>query len=104
MLNYRDHKAEGAGQKLARVLQFTGREEFGTIPNIHGSIGFGITIAFSPFFMRDKTERWFQLCEQAATEQDPQKLLELVKEINELLEAKERRLNQQRDPGKSPSP
>jgi hypothetical protein len=29
---------------------------------------------------------------QAAVEQDPQKLLELAKEINDLLEAKERRL------------
>jgi hypothetical protein len=37
-------------------------------------------------------ERWMILCEQAAEEQDPAKLLELVKEINDLLEAKERRL------------
>jgi hypothetical protein len=37
-------------------------------------------------------ERWMTLCEQAATEQDPKKLLALVEEINELLEAKERRL------------
>jgi len=33
-----------------------------------------------------------QLCEQAAIEQDPEKLLELVAEINRLLEAKEQRL------------
>ena len=32
------------------------------------------------------------LCEQAAIEQDPEKLHELVKEINDLLEAKEARL------------
>jgi len=32
------------------------------------------------------------LCTKAAIEQDPQKLLELVKEINNLLEEKERRL------------
>jgi hypothetical protein len=37
-------------------------------------------------------ERWLELCEQAAVEQDPQKLMALVKEICELLEAKERRL------------
>jgi hypothetical protein len=37
-------------------------------------------------------ERWRVLCEQAANEQDPEKLMEIVKEINELLEAKERRL------------
>lgn len=32
------------------------------------------------------------LCEKAANEQNPAKLIELVKEINDLLEAKERRL------------
>ena len=33
-----------------------------------------------------------ELCKQAAVEQDPKKLLELVVEINDLLEEKERRL------------
>ena len=42
--------------------------------------------------MNEQTERWMQLCAQAAVEQDPKKLMELVKEINELLEQKERRL------------
>lgn len=42
--------------------------------------------------MQEKTERWMELCRQAAIEQDPQRLMELVKEINDLLEAKERRL------------
>ena len=37
-------------------------------------------------------EKWMQLCEQAAAEQDPQRLLFLVRQINDLLEAKERRL------------
>jgi hypothetical protein len=37
-------------------------------------------------------ERWKVLCEQAAGEQDPKKLHELIKEINDLLEAKEVRL------------
>ncbi len=36
------------------------------------------------------TERWKQLCEQAASEQDPEKLLALVTEINRLLEEKDR--------------
>ena len=40
----------------------------------------------------DTKERWKVLCELAANEQDPQKLMEIVNEINELLEAKERRL------------
>jgi len=37
-------------------------------------------------------ELWVQLCEQAAVEQDPNRLLELVTRINDLLEQKERRL------------
>jgi hypothetical protein len=37
-------------------------------------------------------ERWKVLCEQAAVEQDPKKLHELIKEINDLLAAKESRL------------
>jgi hypothetical protein len=40
----------------------------------------------------DTAERWRKLCEQAAIEQDPKKLLELAEEINRLLEAKEQRL------------
>jgi len=35
---------------------------------------------------------WQKLCKQAANEQDPEKLLELVKQINSLLEQKEQRL------------
>jgi len=42
--------------------------------------------------MQENTARWMQLCAQAAVEQDPKKLLELVTEINDLLEKKERRL------------
>jgi hypothetical protein len=40
----------------------------------------------------EKKERWMELCDQAANEQDADKLLELVSQINELLEEKERRL------------
>jgi len=40
----------------------------------------------------EKKERWMVLCAQAAVEQDPEKLMELVREINDLLEEKERRL------------
>lgn len=40
----------------------------------------------------EKKERWMELCAQAAIEQDPAKLIELVREINSLLEEKERRL------------
>jgi hypothetical protein len=49
--------------------------------------------------MRGKEkERWQELSELAANEQDPKKLLELVQEINRLMEAKERRLR-----GESPN-
>jgi hypothetical protein len=42
-------------------------------------------------------ERWQQLCALAAEEQDPGKLLEIVKEINRLLEEKEQRLKKARN-------
>jgi hypothetical protein len=43
-----------------------------------------------------KKELWRELCEQAAGEQDPQKLHELVREIIRVLEAKEQRSQQPR--------
>jgi hypothetical protein len=41
-------------------------------------------------------ERWRQLCELAAEEQDPQRLMELIEQINRMLEEKEKRLEEQR--------
>jgi len=38
-------------------------------------------------------ERWRQLCAEAANEKDPQRFLELIKEINDLLEAKRLRVS-----------
>ena len=38
-------------------------------------------------------ERWRELCEEVAQEQDPVKLIRLAKEISNLLEAKQRRLD-----------
>jgi len=35
-------------------------------------------------------ERWRELCQKAAVEHDTEKLMQLIREINELLEAKER--------------
>ena len=37
-------------------------------------------------------ERWLELCERATVEQDTQKLMALIAEINQLLEEKEQRL------------
>ena len=48
-------------------------------------------------------ERWQQLCEQAAVEQDPEKLLKLIEEINRLLEDKQKRLERERSSGASGS-
>ena len=44
----------------------------------------------------DTGERWHQLCAQAAIEQDPERLLELTKEIIRLLDEKEARLKERR--------
>jgi hypothetical protein len=44
--------------------------------------------------MQENRERWMKLAEQASCEQDPQKLLALIREINQLLAEKQDRLNQ----------
>jgi hypothetical protein len=46
-------------------------------------------------------QRWEELCEQAATEQDPDKFLELIREINRLLEERRSNLSEKkpREPG-----
>ena len=47
--------------------------------------------------MRGETaERWQKLCEQAAVEQDREKLMRLIEEITRLLDEKQRRLTQVR--------
>ena len=40
----------------------------------------------------ESAERWRELCVLAAAEQDPDRLMALIREINLLLERKERRL------------
>ena len=37
-------------------------------------------------------EQWIKLCTQASTEQDPDELIRLIREINDLLEEKQLRL------------
>lgn len=37
-------------------------------------------------------ERWQMLCEQAVDEQDPERFMELITELNRILSAKEERL------------
>jgi len=41
--------------------------------------------------MVNSEERWRQLCAKAAVEQDPEKLMDLVKEISRLLDEKQAR-------------
>lgn len=49
----------------------------------------------------ENLERWRELCAEAEKEQDPQRLLELMEEIDRLLELKEKRLRH--DSGQTPS-
>jgi len=51
-----------------------------------------------PQMQGQKKEEWMRLCEMAANEQDSNKLLALVKEINRLLEEKEARLRAEAKP------
>ena len=39
-------------------------------------------------FQIENKESWMQLCQRASTEQNPEKLLQLVQQINDLLEEK----------------
>ena len=48
--------------------------------------------------MQAQKERWQQLCERVVVEQDPEKFMQLVEELNTLLEEKERRLDNERQP------
>jgi hypothetical protein len=41
-------------------------------------------------------ERWQKLCEEAAIEHDSERLMVLIREICQMLEAKEKRLQQER--------
>lgn len=43
-------------------------------------------------------ERWRELCEQAAIEQNPTRLMKLVEEITWLLQEKQERLNKRSRP------
>ena len=42
-------------------------------------------------------ELWVSLCEQAATEQNPERLMKLIAEIDRLLREKEERVNNRPD-------
>lgn len=42
--------------------------------------------------MKDRQDEWLELCRQASVEQDREKLFQLVRRINDLLDAKDKRL------------
>jgi hypothetical protein len=42
--------------------------------------------------MRENTEKWMELCAQAANEQDSRKLMALIQQIAALLDTKQERL------------
>jgi hypothetical protein len=44
-------------------------------------------------YVLNNKERWLELAELAATEQDPKKMMELINEINDLLAKKQERLD-----------
>jgi hypothetical protein len=48
--------------------------------------------------MQAQKEKWQRLCEQIVVEQDPTRFTTLVNELNKLLEEKEQRLTQRREP------
>jgi hypothetical protein len=52
--------------------------------------------------MKGKTkEHWMELCEQAAVEQDHERLMKLVNEIDRMLEEKDERLTREQPKGRA---
>ena len=49
----------------------------------------------------ENEERWMQLCRDAISERDPDKLMQIMEQINRMLENKEQRLKEQRINGQS---
>ena len=57
-----------------------------------GDAAFARLLSSSLKVMQEKRERWMELAALAADEQDPDKLVQLVAEMDAILEAKEKRL------------
>ncbi len=45
--------------------------------------------------MQEPKDRWYELCKEASVEKDPERLLKLIQEINQLLEDKEAKLRKE---------
>jgi hypothetical protein len=48
--------------------------------------------------LNEEKQKWIELCKLAAEEQDPEKFMALVREMNRLVAAKEERLEQAQIP------
>jgi hypothetical protein len=60
------------------------------------SVGMTEFTDWRPSTMQGKVkEDWLQLCEQVAIEQDTERLIELVRELNRMLDEKELRLKRE---------
>ena len=54
--------------------------------------------------MQDEThDHWMQLCQQASIEQDPEKLIKLIRQINNLLKEKHIHLSKNEKPHTEPA-
>jgi hypothetical protein len=53
---------------------------------------FVLRVSWRNGVMRENTEKWMELCAQAANEQDSQRLMALIQQITALLDAKQERL------------
>jgi hypothetical protein len=47
----------------------------------------------------EKKEHWMTLCQQAAVEQDPERLLHFIAEITRMLDEKDKRLRREQSDG-----
>ena len=80
---------------LAHIDAFKRPTGASLLLNCGVSCGISIPNEVLTWMQGEKAEQWRVLCEMAAVEKDPQKLLELSQEINRLLEENEQRLNHQ---------
>jgi len=70
---------------------FVGLEIENNICYIQNTVG--LPLQQESLMQGETKERWIQLCEQAASEQDSQKLIKLIDEIFRLLEEKRSRVS-----------
>jgi hypothetical protein len=55
------------------------------------------------FMQGERHDHWMQLCQQASIEQDPEKLIKLIQQINNLLKEKHMHLSKNEKPDTEPT-